>query len=184
MGYSLSKRDTLYGKLFTEKDPDQLVQLLNENGIRYVAIDNGLRSGYLRGKLNEPVFKRYFETVFEDKENRFGALIIYRVPDRVAYDTGSIGTKTGDNYLNPCYHRSSEKDEIADQKAQWPQTNRLVKSAKNRSDQIVISASQRRFPASSAKRIKIGNMASAYRGILSSHEALVTSSQLPEIHIA
>jgi len=86
LGYSLGARDTLYGKLFTEKDPAQLVHLLNENGIRYVAIDNGLRSGYLKARLNEPVFKRYFETVFEDKENRFGALMIYRVPDRVRQD--------------------------------------------------------------------------------------------------
>jgi len=91
MGYSLSTRDTLYGKLFTEKDPVELVRLLNENGIRYVAIDNGLRSGYLRDKLNEPVFKRYFETVFQDKENRFGALIIYRVPDRIRNNTGRAG---------------------------------------------------------------------------------------------
>ena len=91
MGYSLSTRDTLYGKLFTEKDPIELVRLLNENGIRYVAIDNGLRSGYLRDKLNEPVFKRYFETVFQDKENRFGALIIYRVPDRIRNNTGRAG---------------------------------------------------------------------------------------------
>ncbi|PYL67587.1 MAG: hypothetical protein DMF20_03025 [Verrucomicrobia bacterium] len=91
MGYSLSTRDTLYGKLFTEKDPVELVRLLNENGIRYVAIDNGLRSGYLRDKLNEPVFKRYFETVFQDKENRFGALIIYRVPDRMRNNTWRAG---------------------------------------------------------------------------------------------
>ena len=91
LGYSVSNRDTLYGKLFTEKDPAHLIQLLNENGIRYVAIDNGLRSGYLRGKLNEPVFKRDFETVFEDKENRFGALMIYRVPDRIRHDRGSAG---------------------------------------------------------------------------------------------
>jgi hypothetical protein len=83
MGYSLGARDTLYGKLFTEKDPTKLVRLLNENGIRYVAVDNGLRSSYLRANLNEAVCRRYFETVFEDKENRFGALTIYRVPDRV-----------------------------------------------------------------------------------------------------
>lgn len=91
MGYSVGARDTLYGKLFTEKDPATLVRLLNENGIRYVAIDNGLRSGYLKGKLNEPIFKRCFEMVFEDKENRFGALTIYRVPDRERQDTGSTG---------------------------------------------------------------------------------------------
>jgi hypothetical protein len=80
MGYPTGTRDALYEKMFTEKDPTKLVQLLNENGITYVAIDNGLRSGFLKGKLNEQVFKRSCEMAFQDKENRFGALTIYRVP--------------------------------------------------------------------------------------------------------
>lgn len=83
MGYPAGARDKLYDRMFTEKNPDELVRLLNENGIRYVAIDNGLRSSYLRAKLNESVFKHFFERVFEDKERRFGALTIYRVPDRL-----------------------------------------------------------------------------------------------------
>lgn len=82
-GYATHDRDVLYEKMFTQKDPAQLVHLLNENGIRYVAIDNGVRFGFLRAKLNEPVYKRYFETVFEDKQNRFGALTIYRIPTRL-----------------------------------------------------------------------------------------------------
>ncbi|MGB9476715.1 MAG: hypothetical protein WCE87_16750 [Candidatus Udaeobacter sp.] len=81
MGYPTGARDVLYEKMFTEKDPTKLVHVLNENGIRYVAIDNGLRSGFLRAKLNEPIYKRYFKMVFEDRENRFGALTIYRVPN-------------------------------------------------------------------------------------------------------
>jgi hypothetical protein len=83
MGYPTGARDVLYEKMFTEKNSTKLVHLLNENNIRYVAIDNGLRSGFLRGRLNEPIYKRYFKMVFEDKENRFGALTIYRVPDRI-----------------------------------------------------------------------------------------------------
>ena len=83
MGYPTHDRDVLYKEMFTQKNPSELVKLLNENGIRYVAIDNGLRSGYLREKLNEAAYKSYFERVFEDKENRFGALTIYRVPDRL-----------------------------------------------------------------------------------------------------
>jgi hypothetical protein len=82
LGYPTGARDTLYERMFTEKDPSKLVQLLNENKITYVAIDNGLRSGFLRARLNEPIYKRYFKMVLEDKENRFGALTIYRVPDR------------------------------------------------------------------------------------------------------
>jgi hypothetical protein len=81
MGYPTGARDALYEQMLTEKDLTKLVHLLNENNIRYVAIDNGLRSGFLKGKLNEPIYKRYFKMVFEDKENRFGALTIYRVPD-------------------------------------------------------------------------------------------------------
>ena len=84
MGYPVSARDKVYDQLFTEKDPTELVRLLNENGIRYVAIDNGLRHGYLKTKLNEAVCQRYFETVYDDKEDKFGALKIYRVPERLA----------------------------------------------------------------------------------------------------
>ena len=49
---------------------------------------------------------------------------------------------------------------------------------------MVISAYQNRLLARSAKRMKIGNITSVYRGMLISHEAPVTSNQLPEIHIA
>jgi hypothetical protein len=80
-GYPAHDRDVRYEQMFTERNPDKLVQILNQNGIRYVAIDNGVRFGFLRGRLNEPIYKRYFKTVFQDKENRFGALTIYRVPD-------------------------------------------------------------------------------------------------------
>ena len=93
MGYPTHVRDVLYEQMFTEKNPTKLVHILNQNGIRYVVIDNGLRSSYLKGRLNEPVCKRYFETVFEDKGNLFGALIIYRVADRVREDAGSNGIK-------------------------------------------------------------------------------------------
>jgi hypothetical protein len=91
MGYDTHTRDLLYEKMFTQKNPEELAHLLHENSIRYVAIDNGLRSGFLRGRLNEQIYKRYFKAVFEDKENRFGALTIYRVPDRVREDAGSKG---------------------------------------------------------------------------------------------
>jgi hypothetical protein len=89
MGYDTHTRDVLYEKMFTQNNPAELLRLLNQNGIRYVAIDNGLRSGFLRRRLNEPIYKRYFETVFEDRRNLFGALTIYRVPDRLGED-GSL----------------------------------------------------------------------------------------------
>jgi hypothetical protein len=80
MGYPAHDRDVLYEKMFTQKEPAELLRLLKQNGIRYVAIDNGLRFGFLRAKLNEPIYRRYFNAVFEDKQNRFGNLTIYRVP--------------------------------------------------------------------------------------------------------
>jgi hypothetical protein len=90
-GYPAHDRDVRYEQMFTEKNLDKLVQLLNQNGIRFIAIDNGVRFGFLRGRLNESVYRRYFKTVFEDKENRFGALVIYRVPDHVGGDTRWTG---------------------------------------------------------------------------------------------
>jgi hypothetical protein len=83
MGYPVKARDVVYDRMFTEKNPTELVHLLNENGIQYVAVDNSLRRGYLKAKLNEAVCKQYFETVFDDREDRFAALKIYRVPDRL-----------------------------------------------------------------------------------------------------
>jgi hypothetical protein len=88
MGYPVSARDKVYDQLFTETNPTELVHLLHDKGIRYVAIDNSLRRGYLKTKLNEAVCQRYFETVYDDKEDKFGALKIYRVPERLAKPVG------------------------------------------------------------------------------------------------
>jgi hypothetical protein len=82
-GYPVHERDVLYEKMFTQNDPTELLRLLNQNGIDYVAVDNSVRFGFLRGRLNEPVYKQHFQTVFQDKGNLFGALTIYRVPDRI-----------------------------------------------------------------------------------------------------
>jgi len=88
MGYPVKARDAAYDRMFTEKNATELVHLLNENGIRYVAIDNSLRRGYLKAKLNEAICQQYFETVFDDKEDRFAALKIYRVPDHLQKPAG------------------------------------------------------------------------------------------------
>ena len=90
MGYPVRARDAVYDRMFTEKNPTELVHLLNENGIQYVAVDNSLRRGYLKDKLNEAVCKQYFETVYDDVEDRFAALKIYRVPDQLAKPARSL----------------------------------------------------------------------------------------------
>lgn len=80
LGYPAAKRDVLYKQMWTTKALPELVRLLNDNGICYVAFDNGIRSGEFRSELNEELYKNHFEKVFDDKENLHGSLMIYRVP--------------------------------------------------------------------------------------------------------
>lgn len=79
-GYPTHERDVIYKRMFDERDPKQLLRLLHENNISYVAIDNGVRKGGFIVNANEAVFKSNFEKVFQDTENRYGGLIIFKVP--------------------------------------------------------------------------------------------------------
>ena len=92
MGYPTFARDAVYRQMFTAKSPEERVRLLNDNGIRYVAIDNDLRQGF-RSELNEAVYERYFKKVFEDKENRFGNLTIYKVPACICEGMGTTNSQ-------------------------------------------------------------------------------------------
>ena len=80
MGYRTAERDTAYKEMFTERNPDKLVNLLKRNRIDYVAIDNGLRQGELRVGAHENAFASRLQEVFEDTEKRLGNLTIYKVP--------------------------------------------------------------------------------------------------------
>lgn len=80
MGYNTSKRDDLLKKLFSEQRLPELLNLLADNDIKYVAIDIGIRNGFLAGTLNETVFEANFEKVFVDRENNYNSLVIYKVP--------------------------------------------------------------------------------------------------------
>jgi len=82
MGYPTAERDVLYKRLYTETDINRLVFLLHENNISYVAFDEGLRNGYLKGTLNEKVIEQYFERSFSDTERRYHSLVIYKVPPK------------------------------------------------------------------------------------------------------
>lgn len=93
MGYPTSPRDTLYRQMLTAKSPGELVRLLNDNGIRYVGIDNGLRQGEFKSELNEDIYRRYFKKVFEDKENLYGSLTIYEVPACICEGTGTANSQ-------------------------------------------------------------------------------------------
>ena len=80
-GYDASKHDKLYTDLFESKDPWKVFHLLKENGISYVAFDNAVRHGQFIKRPNEQIYATYFPKVFEDKQNRYNALTIYKVPD-------------------------------------------------------------------------------------------------------
>ena len=55
--------------------------LLKDDHIEYVAFDYGVRHGELIKEPNEQVYTTYFQKVYEDKENRYRGLVIYKVPD-------------------------------------------------------------------------------------------------------
>jgi len=80
-GYDATKRDMIYLDLFESKDPSTLFRLLKENGISYVAFDNAVRHNEFIKQPNEQVYATYFPKVFEDTQNRYNSLTIYRVPE-------------------------------------------------------------------------------------------------------
>lgn len=80
-GYDVGPRDSVYHSMFREKDFSRLTRLLNDNHISYVAIDDGVRHNTSLVELNESVYQKYFEKVFEDTEHHYDNLEIYKVPN-------------------------------------------------------------------------------------------------------
>lgn len=80
MGYDTGKRDEELKRMYTEQHVDELLPMLKSKNIRFVAFDEGVRSGPLAPGLNERVFEAEFEKVFVDHERKYGSLVIYRVP--------------------------------------------------------------------------------------------------------
>jgi hypothetical protein len=80
-GYNASQHDRLYTELFESKDAWKVFHLLKENGITYVAFDNAVRHGQFIKRPNEQVYATYFPKVFEDKQNKYNSLTIYKVPE-------------------------------------------------------------------------------------------------------
>jgi hypothetical protein len=66
--------------MFEECDPDQLIRLLKQNGIAYVAIDSGVRTNQAIKQLNESVYQQHFEKVFDDTDRQYDFVTIYKVP--------------------------------------------------------------------------------------------------------
>jgi len=80
-GYDATKRDRVYIELFESRDPRKLYRLLKENGINYVGFDGAVRHVSFIKQPNEQVYATYFPKVFEDKQNRYNSLTIYKIPD-------------------------------------------------------------------------------------------------------
>lgn len=79
-GYSVGPREAVYKRMFQEQNKVELLRLLHENNIAYVVIDSGVRSNTAINGLNEAVFQQNFQRVFEDTEQRYDNLVIYKVP--------------------------------------------------------------------------------------------------------
>jgi hypothetical protein len=79
-GYNVPDREALYRRMFQERDPEALKNLLRENKIAYVAVDDGVRKNEALPDLNEVVFEQHFPKVFEDTAHAYDNLVIYKVP--------------------------------------------------------------------------------------------------------
>jgi len=79
-GYNVPDREALYRRMFQEGDVEELMRLLRENKIAYVAIDDGVRHNDSLPELNESVYDQHFAKVFEDTGHVYDNLVIYKVP--------------------------------------------------------------------------------------------------------
>jgi DNA-binding beta-propeller fold protein YncE len=89
-GYDASKRDRVYTELFESRDPWKVYRLLKENDIKYVGFDGAVRQASFIKRPNEQLYATYFPTVFEDKQNRYNSLTIYKIPDTPPANLSSV----------------------------------------------------------------------------------------------
>jgi len=80
-GHDLAKREPIYRQMFESKNPRRVFELLKQNHIDYVAFDDGIRKGKLIKAPNEYLYVRYVQKAYEDKENRYRGLVIYKIPE-------------------------------------------------------------------------------------------------------
>jgi DNA-binding beta-propeller fold protein YncE len=93
-GYPTAERDVIYKKMFEERNPQELLRLLQANKISYVAIDDGIRKGDFIKNPNEAIFKSNFEQVYQDAENRYEGLAIFKVPANLSDVPASLLQKS------------------------------------------------------------------------------------------
>jgi len=82
-GYPIKEREKTHRAMFQTYSPETLTRLLQENNISYVAIDDGVRTNEFTKNVDETVFRSNFELAFDDTENRYRNLKIYRIPSPV-----------------------------------------------------------------------------------------------------
>ena len=92
-GYDASKRDRVYTDLFENKDPWKVYRLLKENNIRYVGFDGAVRQAQFIKRPNEQLYATYFPKVFEDKQNKYNSLTIYKMPDTPPPKTSALSLR-------------------------------------------------------------------------------------------
>ena len=84
--YDTETREALVKTMFESQDPAEVLRLLKENDIDYVAIDDQIRKvrQYIKNP-NEELFAKYFPLVFYDDTQEFGGnMKIYKVPDEIS----------------------------------------------------------------------------------------------------
>ena len=80
-GYDTTQRDQDYRQLFESNDPYAVLRLLYKHKIAYVAIDDSLRRNHeFIKRPNEELYSLNFPKVWEDKNNQYARLTIYKVP--------------------------------------------------------------------------------------------------------
>ena len=79
-GYDMSKREKVFKEIFKIKDPQRLIEVLNENNISYVAIDDALRNNHQIKPMDASIFENNFERAFKAENGAHGNLSIYKVP--------------------------------------------------------------------------------------------------------
>jgi DNA-binding beta-propeller fold protein YncE len=81
-GYPVGAREELYRQMLGAVDPAVLLRLLEQEHIRYVAIDDGMRGRGFVAYFNEPLFASTLgKPVFEDLDGSYQHLVIYAVPE-------------------------------------------------------------------------------------------------------
>jgi DNA-binding beta-propeller fold protein YncE len=69
--------------MYESKNPRRVFELMKQTHINYVAFDDGIRTEGSIKNHNEYLYVGYFQKFYEDKENRYRKLVIYKVPDSV-----------------------------------------------------------------------------------------------------